>query len=224
MYKNIILLLVSLTLTGCVERSYQLTTDSHTHTAIAQSSTNIHTNPQIKLEKMKSAVTKVLTKKISNKEDNKLPKSQFIHLKDENELLFSTTKDLIFKRLSSTYQKFGNSEIHGHVIYLTQKGLETRLKNTSIYLLETNKKLNHWYNNAYFTNSHDDGKAMIVNYLNSTHLDLSKNFAFYGIASGEYFVIIVSDSPDQKDKKIYIAKKIKVETHKKIISVFSKKL
>jgi len=163
---------------------------------------------------------KIIPEKKNNKEE------QFTHTFTEDELLSSTTEDLIFKRLNQTYQKFGNSEIHGHVIYLAPTGREINLKNTRIYLLATNKKLNRWYTNSYLKNSNPSGNPLKVNYLNTTYLNLSKNFAFHGIAAGEYFVIIVSDSPDkdEKNKKIYIAKKINVEERKKIMAVFSKKL
>jgi len=209
-----------------------------------------------KLEKMKDAVKDELrhqnnpnknTKKtIENKTDKidiptleeeiKTPKPKKINTTSktttfepkftEDQLLSSTTEDLIFKRIDQTYQKFGNSEIHGHVIYLDASGLETRLKNSKIYLLNVNKKLNNWYQNSYLQNHRQSTHGTRADYLNQTYLNLSKNFAFHGIAPGEYFVIIVSDNPgeDKKDKKIYIAKKIKVEKRKKIMAVFSKKL
>jgi hypothetical protein len=144
----------------------------------------------------------------------------------EDQLLSSSTEDLIFKSIKKTYQKFGNSEIHGHVIYLNTSGLEMRLENSIIYLLAVNQKLDNWYNNFYLKNNRQTSQGTQVNYLNHTYLNLSKNFAFHGIAPGEYFVIIVSDNPkkDKTNKKIYIAKKIKVEKRKKIMAVFSKKL
>jgi len=66
----------------------------------------------------------------------------------------------------------------------------------------------------------------VANYLNSTYLNLEKNFEFYGVAEGSYYVIIESNYPSYmaRDKKVYIAKKIQVGKYKKIMAVFSKKL
>ena len=65
-----------------------------------------------------------------------------------------------------------------------------------------------------------------MQYINATHLNLEKNFAFYGLATGTYYIIIESRYPASiaKNKKVYIAKKINVEKYKKIMTVFSKKL
>jgi hypothetical protein len=251
MYKNFFLLLALILFTGCAERGYKLTSHAQTHTAIAESSTDIDaSNKELPktLKKMKNAVKNELKNKhVSVKNTKKIikTKSESIFIPtlnkkiknsstvnrykpviSEDKLLTSSTEDLIFKRVNNTYQKFGNSEIHGHVIYLSNSGLETTLKNSKIYLLTINKTLNNWYNNSYLKNNRQSTYGTKVEYLNQTYLNLSKNFAFHGIAPGEYFVIIVSDNPkyDTSNKKVYIAKKIKVEKRKKIMAVFSKKL
>jgi hypothetical protein len=251
MYKNFFLLLALMLFTGCAERGYELTSHAQTHTATAESSIDIDASskkPKKILEKMKNAVKNELknqhvtietTKKIIKTKSetitiptlNKKPKNSseantFKPGFSEDQLLTSSTEDLIFKRVGKTYQKFGNSEIHGHVIYFNNSGLETTLKNSKIYLLTINKTLDNWYNNSYLKNHRQSSYGTKVEYLNQTFLNLSKNFAFHGIAPGEYFIVIVSDNPkeDTTNKKVYIAKKIKVEKRKKIMAVFSKKL
>lgn len=137
------------------------------------------------------------------------------------------TESLTFKPSSQTYQKFGTSEIHGHVVYLTPAGQEINLQNTKIYLVPKNTKTDYWYNNYYLKNKEASSLSKtVVQYMNATHLNLEKNFAFYGLASGIYYIIIESSYPTSvaKNKKVYIAKKINVEKYKKIMTVFSKKL
>lgn len=227
MYKNILLSLSLILLSGCAERGYKLTVNNHTHTAIAQSNKSIDAeipDTSSKLEKMKKVVKNELKKDINS--DRKKSKASITHYRkrfDSDMLLASSTNDLIFKRLNQTYQKFGNSEIHGHVIYLSPVGGEIRLKDTHIYLLKENSTLNNWYKKAYLQDK-NLGNPTHVKYNNVTYLDLSQNFAFHGIAPGSYYVVIVSNMPKSKDKKVYIAKKIKVEKRKKIMAVFSKKL
>lgn len=232
MHLKKVLLSISLLLTGCAERGYNVTSNITTHTATAQSSSEITKNQisnKNKFEKMKKTVklelskqeTRNNTKPIKNKKHNSTsPRFTQIVYK------YHDTDSLVFKRINQTYQKFGNSEIHGHVIYLSSTGKELRLKNTSVYLLSKSTVLDNWYQNSYLTNKHSALKTQKVYFSNTTHLNLSKNFAFHGIAPGEYYVIIVSDrlDKDNKNEKIYIAKKIKVEKHKKIMAVFSKKL
>ena len=139
----------------------------------------------------------------------------------------STTESLTFKPSSQTYQKFGTSEIHGHVVYLTPAGQEINLQNSKIYLVPKNTKTDYWYNNYYLKNKEASSLSKtVVHYMNATHLNLEKNFAFYGLAPGIYYIIIESSYPSSiaKNKKVYIAKKINVEKYKKIMTVFSKKL
>jgi len=91
--------------------------------------------------------------------------------------------------------------------------------------LPMSAKLNHWYNNYYLKNKSSTSKT-IVNYLNQTSLNLEKNFEFFGVPEGKYYIIIESNYPSSmaKNKKVYIAKKIQVGKYKKIMGVFSKKL
>ena len=139
----------------------------------------------------------------------------------------SDTKELTFKEVDKTYHKFGTSEIHGHVIYLSKMGLETKLESPKIYLLPVTDILNYWYDNYYIKNKTDSSvHATLVEYANKTDLDVENNFSFFGVAKGTYFVIIESTYPENmgKKQKVYIAKKITVDKYKKIMSVFSKKL
>ena len=138
-----------------------------------------------------------------------------------------TTETLSFKPSTQTYQKFGTSEIHGHVVYLTPAGQEISLKNTKIYLVPKNTKTDYWYNNYYLKNKASDSLSdNSVEYINATHLNIEHNFTFYGLAIGTYYIIIESLYPASiaKNKKVYIAKKINIEKYKKIMTVFSKKL
>jgi len=138
-----------------------------------------------------------------------------------------TAEALNFKPSMQTYQKFGTSEIHGHVVYLSPTGQEIHLQNTKVYLVPQSTTTDYWYNNYYLKNRESASLAKkTVRYINATHLNLEKNFAFYGLAKGTYYVIIESSYPSSiaKNKKVYIAKKINVEKYKKIMTVFSKKL
>ena len=87
--------------------------------------------------------------------------------------------------------------------------------------------MDHWYTNYYLKNRHNASRTKsIVNYMNATKLNLERNFAFYGLAPGNYYVVIESSYPKSmaRNKKVYIAKRITVEKYKKIMTVFSKKL
>jgi len=152
-------------------------------------------------------------------------------LKAKRERLLKESKNVIstrvlnFHQIDKVYHKFGTSEVHGHVIFLTPSGQETRLSQTKVYLLPTSAKLNNWYNNYYLKNKNNINRT-VVNYLNKTSLDIEKNFEFYGVPKGTYYVIIEANYPSSiaKNKKAYIAKKIQVGKYKKIMGVFSKKL
>jgi len=143
----------------------------------------------------------------------------------EKSAAVTTTKPLNFHQIDKVYHKFGTSEVHGHVIYLTPSGQETRLTQTKVYLLPISAKLNNWYNNYYLKNKSSANKT-IVNYLNQTSLNLERNFEFFGVPEGKYYVVIEANYPSSmaKNKKVYIAKKIQVGKYKKIMGVFSKKL
>jgi len=141
--------------------------------------------------------------------------------------VLSLTEPLKFNLINKIYHKFGSSEVHGHVIYLDASGQETRLAQSKVYLLPVSAKLNNWYENYYLKNKNNsNSNGTVANYLNSTYLNLEKNFEFYGVAEGSYYVIIESKYPSYmaKDKKVYIAKRIQVGKYKKIMAVFSKKL
>ena len=133
---------------------------------------------------------------------------------------------LNFKPSTQAYQQFGTSEIHGHVVYLDSKGQEIRLKNTKVYLAHKNAVTDRWYRryNSKSKESLSISKTT-VQYSNATHLNIEKNFAFYGLPKGTYYIIIESDTTGNVDSgKVYIAKKITVQKYKKIMTVFSKKL
>ena len=135
----------------------------------------------------------------------------------------SSIQALTFMPIDKVYHKFGTSEVHGHVIYIDPSGQERRLAQTKIYLLPVSAKLNHWFQNFYLKNK--SGSKIVVNYLNKASLNIEKNFEFYGVAKGSYYVIIESNNPSSgKNDKVYISKKIQVGKHKKIMGVFSKKL
>jgi len=165
--------------------------------------------------------------KMRQKQITKEKAAQARKIATEKKISKSNTESLIFKQSKQTYQKFGTSEIHGHVVYMTPDGQDIRLKQTKIYLVPKNTKVDYWYDNYYLKNKEASSVAKTtVNYINATHLNLEKNFAFYGLAEGTYYIIIESSYPSSisKDKKVYIAKKINVEKYKKIMTVFSKKL
>ena len=170
-----------------------------------------------KQEIKKAAAEKLQKERETSIQNEKSKKKQQIH----------TAETLIFKPSTQTYQKFGTSEIHGHVVYLAPGGQEIGLKNTKVYLVPQNSTTDYWYNNYYLKNKESASLSKTtVHYINATHLNLEKNFAFYGLATGTYYVIIESSYPGatDKNKKVYIAKKINVEKYKKIMTVFSKRL
>jgi len=173
------------------------------------------------------AINEREAKEAHEKEVAKAKRLKEVRVREAKKALLLTTQGLTFKPSRQVYQKFGTSEIHGHVIYLSSDGVEIFLKNTKIYLVAQNTKMDHWYTNFYLKNSHDSTQTQsIVNYMNATKLNLERNFAFYGLAPGNYYVVIESDYPKSmtNNKKVYIAKKITVEKYKKIMTVFSKKL
>ena len=137
----------------------------------------------------------------------------------------ASTQPLKFKLINKVFHKFGSSEVHGHVVYIDKGGKQLRLAQSKAYLLPVSATMNHWYNNFYLKNN-TGSVTTTANYLNSTYLNLEKNFNFYGVAEGSYYVVIEANYPSHiaKNKKIYVAKKIKVEKNKKIMAVFSKKL
>jgi len=146
---------------------------------------------------------------------------------DATKKFVSITEPLVFQRSKKIYQEYGTSEIHGHVVYLAPSGEEIQLAQAKIYLVSPNEKIDYWYNNYYLKNQESSSPSKTkVSYINATHLNLEKNFAFYGLAAGTYYIIIESFYPSSiaKNKKVYIAKKINVEKYKKIMTVFSKKL
>jgi len=159
----------------------------------------------------------------------KLQKARALELKksEKKKDLNTYTEPLKFQLIDKTYRKFGTSEIHGHVTYLTSAGAEIRLENTKIYILPVTKTLNDWYYNYYLKNrSKTTLHGTDVKYLNSTYLDIKRNFDFFGVVEGTYYLVIESDYPEYiaKNKKVYIAKKITVGKYKNIMAVFSKKL
>jgi hypothetical protein len=165
--------------------------------------------------------------KLKRLQEQKRKKAEAHIVKRKKSSLFASTQPLKFQLINKIYHKFGSSEVHGHVIYLSPTGQETRLTGSKVYLSPISAKLNNWYENYYLKNKNNPStNNTVVNYLNSTYLNLEKNFEFYGVAEGSYYVIIESNYPPHmaRNKKVYIAKKIQVGKNKKIMAVFSKKL
>jgi len=192
---------------------------------------------QQKIEAQKKALEqKIAQDKLiqKQKEMQKLAEQQKIEAQKKaletqqaNKVKTQNTESLTFQASTKTYQKFGTSEIHGHVVYLTPSGQEIGLENTKIYLVPQNSTTNYWYNNYYLKNKTSTSlSGRTIHYINATHLNLERNFAFYGLSTGTYYIIIESSYPSSisKNKKVYIAKKINVEKYKKIMTVFSKRL
>jgi hypothetical protein len=143
--------------------------------------------------------------------------------KHSNKSYLTFSQPLRFKRINKIYQKFGTSEIHGHVIYLNSNGQEIFLSQTKVYLLPVGAKLNHWYKNYYLKNKNNHRASIQMRYLNESILDINRNFDFFGVPAGNYYVIIEAHYPGSL-KKIYITKKVEVGKYKKVMAVFSKKL
>ena len=146
------------------------------------------------------------------------------NIKRDNKTYVQYSSPLHFIAPDQTYQKYGTSEIHGHVIYLSSTNDEIMLPDTKIYLVPSSKVLDSLYKNFYLKNQDIGSKKIKARYLKKTDLDLSKNFSFFGVPEGEYYLIIESPAPDDTEKKIYMAKKIDVGKYKKVMAVFSKRL
>ncbi len=181
-----------------------------------------------KAEKEKARLAALKEKKLKEELLQKREKTQE-HAPQKNLLEEETTpvhyaEPIRFLPMNKTYQKYGTSEIHGHVIYLSPAGEEIALTNGTVYLLPVGPNLNFWYKNFYLKNKDFGLKKVQAHYLNKTALDLDRNFAFYGVPAGNYYIIIEATDPRAKHKKLYIAKKIKVDKYKKVMAVFSKRL
>jgi len=244
MYIRVTIFILVLILSSCAERGYKLSSNVNTHTVIATKVSHINTkNKQIKPQftKMSHAVKKELKKQpslnnellnLAQTNTKQTPKTKIekytpINKEDKSKILTNTssTQTLAFKPLDQIYHTFGSSEIHGHVIYLGNAGHELSPNATQIYLLPANQTLNNWYNRYYLKNSSNSSiHATTVKFLNSTYLNLEKNFSFFGVAQGTYYIVIESTKRKDETKKVYIAKKIDVDENKKIMVVFSKKL
>ena len=185
-------------------------------------------NAQILQHEAKVEEDKIPKQKILVKEKSLQEQNTKTHTLNNTEIQKDTTtftQPLRFKLINKVFHKFGSSEIHGHVAYLNKGGRQLRLAQSKAYLLPVSATMNHWYNNFYLKNK-TNSKSTTVNYLNSTYLNLEKNFNFYGVAEGSYYVVIEANCPSNmaKNKKVYVAKKIKVGKNKKIMAVFSKKI
>jgi myosin heavy subunit len=179
---------------------------------------------QEKIDALKEKEKKLQKEKASKKERLKeIQKETKAEEKPKKSTKSISTRPLHFSRIKKIYQKFGTSEVHGHVIYLDHAGQEVHLSQAKIYLLPVSAKANHWYQNYYLKNRGGNLSTVSVNFLNDTTLNLDKNFNFFGVPAGNYYIIIEAHSPTTL-KKIYIAKKITVGKYKKVMAVFSKKL
>ncbi len=242
MLKKALLLFLILLLVGCAKKKLEPILNETANTITSAESIDIHKmnksankkNTKNKTAKKSKVAVEEEKKSVANElhlEREAVAEKEEVKEKTKEEVkekkALKTAEVLNFKPSTQTYQKFGTSEIHGHVVYLTPSGQEITLKNTKIYLVPQNTTTDYWYNNYYLKNKESASiSRTTVHYINATHLNLEKNFAFYGLATGTYYVIIKSSYPSSivKDKKVYIAKKINVEKYKKIMTVFSKKL
>ena len=123
---------------------------------------------------------------------------------------------------SEIYQKYGTSEVHGHIAYLTSTGREIPLLNAKVYLLTENSVLDRWYEKFYLKQRSFELEKIQVQYLQKTEADIGNNFSFYGVPAGSYYIIIVGKNPYVRNKKSYIAKKIEVHKYKKVIVLVKK--
>lgn len=253
MLKYIFLLSSIFFFSACAERGYTLTVNKKTQTITAQRVSDLKKDKKNTIDNlllMKQAVQKEQKKSIAKKPEKekinrekikkvsptqfhqkpiaqKIEKRHYKPISRKEPLIEAHTQQLNFQAIDKTYHKFGTSEIHGHVIYLTKSGQPIKLNNSIIYILPVTHTVTQWYENYYLKNKdHASIDNTLVKYINKTHLNLEQNFAFYGIAEGSYYIIIESDYPSSiaKNQKVYIAKKLEVGRYKKVMAVFSKKL
>ncbi|CAA6828291.1 MAG: Phage protein [uncultured Sulfurovum sp.] len=252
MFKHIFLLTSILFFSACAERGHKLSINKQTQTVTAQSVSDLKKDKKnttsdltrmknaVQKEQKKSIVKKQKDKKIEDKEIKKVSPIQFkqkpiakkikkhnLHTNRRKPLINLNTQQLNFQAIDKTYHKFGTSEIHGHVIYLTQSGQKIKLNESAIYILPVTDSVTRWYENYYLKNKYNAlTQSTLVKYINKTHLNLEQNFAFYGIAEGSYYIIIESNYPSSvaKNQKVYVAKKLEVGRYKKVMAVLSKKL
>lgn len=227
LYKSLILSVIFVFSTYA-ERGLEVKVNTATHTVTAEKSVDIYL-PHANAARPDFPLMEKLEKKLAKEKAlaEKLEKEQEAQKTKEKRRPLATVQELTFEPSKVRYQKFATSEMHGHGIYLTSAEQEVRLQDTKIYLLAKNKKIDYWYHNFYLKNKESAYlPKTVVDYINITPLNLKQNFSFHGLATGIYYVIVESSrpSPIAKNKKVYIAKKIKVDKYKKTITLFSKKL
>jgi hypothetical protein len=136
-------------------------------------------------------------------------------------------EELIFKPSKMVLQTYGTSQIHGKVRYRTKTGKRLKLTNRRAYLVEKDKTITEWYNNYYLKNRRSGAKkSTVATYITTTELSLDNSFTFYGVAKGEYCLIVQADYPRNiaKNQHIYLAKMLEVDEFKKLSTTFTKEI
>lgn len=207
-------------LSACAERGYKLSTNDKVQTVTAQESIALSSSSTLEQNKLKR-MTDAVNIKTSTLNTSSKTKSSSRH-----KVYTTSVENIVFQRTEETFVKFGKSEIHGHLIYINKHGVPESIKDTLIYLVPSNKKIDTWYKTFYLKDKTDYAHTTRIQYINKTSLNIHKNFIFYGVPTGDYYIIIASTkhTKEGKEEKIYIAKRLKVKKHKKIMVVFSKKL
>jgi len=121
-------------------------------------------------------------------------------------------------------KRMGNGVVKGNIA-IVLNGQRLAGRQTRLYLNPVTSYSNQWYRESYL-GGHKMGKSdpRLYNYLKFTASDNRGRFAFYGVPSGNYYVVGTVTCNDCGGKKIRIAKKIHVSDGKTVTVDLSKQI
>jgi len=121
-------------------------------------------------------------------------------------------------------KKSGDSTVKGQ-ISIIYNGTKIPGKSTRLYLNPVTSYSNQWYREGYLA-GHKLGKSdpRLFNYLKFTASDNSGNFAFYGVAGGNYYLVGSVKCDACGGKIVRVAKRISVGEHKTVTISLNREL
>jgi len=116
----------------------------------------------------------------------------------------------------SKLSKKGRGTVNGKIYLDNNYGTKIYGKNTRLYLNPVTSYSKQWYEQSYLAgNKLTKADKRLYNYLKFTTSDDNGNFSFYGIATGEYYLI---GSVNYDNRKLRITSKIYV-TRGKVLNI-----
>lgn len=110
--------------------------------------------------------------------------------------------------------KKGRATVKGKIYLDNNYGKKVYAKNTRLYLNPVTSYSKQWYEQSYLGgNKLTKADKRLYNYLKFTTSDENGNFSFYGIPSGEYYLI---GSVNHNNRKLRITSQINVQRGKTI--------